>query len=298
MIRTGANRVALVGGERVRQHLPEAHDDKDRLFHTGALARLAHHPGVEVDADGNWSFLKHVTYRVQAYQSCVGWDLAQKVELCDKVDCETPEAKDAGREPLPFTSPLYNYDGSRLLGEKNIVRKPDEGLLEDWGCSCRYAMMSARDNGMVRETAWSEQEHGANDIPPADIFQRAGVARLKDFYRIPDGPTAKSIGAPLPTEQIDAAALRGFPPGGCMIVDEKYGEIGRELYSSPGGKVQGGHAQTLAAKRRIRGRVAYGAISTWGTDVGDAGIFWIDAEFINRFWYDLWVVRAVPKEIV
>lgn len=293
MMLTGANRVALVGGERVRLHLPEEHDDRDRLFHTGAMATLPHHPGVKVDAEGNWSFLEHVTFRVQAYSSCVGWDLAQQVELADKIDASV-----TGRAPLPFTAPLFNYDGSRLLGEKNLVRKPGEGLLQDWGCSCRYARMSARDNGMVREDAWSEQEHDANEIPPADIFQRAGVARLKDFYRIPDGPTAKSIGAPPPTEQIDAAALRGHPPGGCMIVDEKYGEIGRELYSSPGGKVQGGHAQTLVAKQRIRGRVAYGALSTWGTDVGDGGIFWIDAEFINRFWYDIWATRAVPKEIV
>lgn len=290
---TGANRVAIVGGTRVRLHLPEEHDSRDRLFHDGPLAGLALHDGVGVDAEGNWSLLEHVTFRVQAYSSCVGWDLAQQVEICDKVD-----AAKTGRKPLPFTSPLFNYDGARLLGEKNLTRKPGDPLLQDWGCSCRYARMSARDNGMVREDAWSEQEHGADEIPPADIFQRAGVARLKDFYRIPDGPTAKQIGAPLPTEQIDAAALRGFPPGGCMIVDEKYGDIGHEIYSSPGGKVMGGHAQTIVAKQRIRGRVAYGALSTWGTDVGDNGIFWIDAEFINRHWYDIWVTRHVPEEIV
>jgi hypothetical protein len=284
----GANRIQPFQGSWARVHGPELPDPRDLLFTEGKIAGFR-----PILPDGSISWLDLVTYRVQRYSSCVGWDLAQKCELASLIAFSlSPEF---APKPIDFPSPLFNYTRARLLGEKDLPRKDGDPLLVDWGSGCRWAMKAVRDTGLVTEAAWPESPETINRVPSADLFENGVVCTVEAFYRIPDGKTCLERRLPSPSAQIHDAMQRGYPPGGCMIVDEKYAGIGKATYGLPGGKILGGHCQTVVA-HDVPGK-RFGVLSTWGRDVGDEGIFWVSEDFVNHEWYDIWVVQSAPGEI-
>jgi hypothetical protein len=291
----GANRIEPRFGSIARVHGPELLDTRDKLFATSPLMGAP-----LVTTTSSMSFLEHVTYRVQKYASCVGWDLSQKIELWSLLTWASQVRDETGKilveSPIGFPSPLYNYTRARLLGEKDLPRKDGDPLLTDWGSGCRFAMKAVSETGLVLEGAWPESPETINRVPPADLFEDGAVATVDAYYRIPDGRVCKELGLPPPSVQIRDAMRRGYPPGCCMIVDQRYTEIGKATYDAPGGEIGGGHCQTIVVSDDER--KALGLLSTWGRDVGDAGIFWVSDDYADKYFNDMWVVKSAPGLVV
>ncbi len=225
---------------------------------------------------GSISWIDHIDkVRTQQAATCIGYLVATTTFLAASI---------AGH-PIAFPSPLYIYTRARLLGDP--PKMPNEPLLTDWGCGARFAMKAIRDTGLVAEDRWPEIPENINAIPPADVWQEGECATVQSFYLIESDENA--------SPQIVEALRRGYCPGVCMTVDEKYVDLGEGTYDSPGGKVLGGHGQVIVAWDEPGRR--FGLLNSWGPDVGDGGIFWVTERFMNTSTNGKWVVQHAPAEV-
>lgn len=181
-------------------------------------------------------------------------------------------------------SPLVPYTQARLLGEQHIIRTPDEPRLVDWGCGVRWGMKGIRDVGLVPEDLWPETEANLNAVPDLASFKAGESATIKSFHRISDDGQASA--------EIIAAGRRGYAPIVCMMVDQKFVDIGREVYDGPGGDQLGGHALVVVAYSAVLGAFAFD--NWWGDDFGDEGFVWISEAVVNSLTYDKWVIESAP----
>lgn len=297
-IRLGANGVVLLAPEARteeewfrKEHGPAPIDPRDRMFAGSPITRagVLAAPSLAGIIDFAAPFW---TPRIQRAQDCVGYDLAQDVEVELKIEAR------AGLRPADsvfFPSPLLIYTCARLDGERDLARQPGDPLLVDWGSNCRWARRAAKETGLVPEALWEESPERINMVPKGHVWQEGACLSLRAFYRIHNGDEAKRLGEPPPSAQIVAAMMRGKVVGFCMVVDEKYVAIGKATYDSPGGAVIGGHAQSILIADTKSRRV--GVASTWGTQFGDDGIFWISFDFIDAYASDMWVTEHGPIEV-
>ncbi|HVJ94875.1 MAG TPA: C1 family peptidase [Labilithrix sp.] len=253
---------------RLLGYIPDAPDDRDRRF--GASPILASPP---LTGAASYDYRHLDSPRVQLGNSCVGQSIAAAAYLAMRI---------AGT-PITFPSALLPYTGARLIGDP--PKLPGEAKLSDWGCSPRYAMLFAREHGMVAEERWRESSDTINAVPPLDVWQEGECAQLESFYRIPDGAGS--------SDAIREALRRGYCPFFGMQIDERYDQIGSRVYDAPGGKQRGGHCQVLVGWIDVLG--AFVVRNSWGRGFGDEGYAYVSASFIDHYSTDKWVIRALPE---
>lgn len=251
-------------------------DDADWLFHEGKIAGFK---PIFPDGSIDWSPLHR--FGVQAFQSCVAWDLCQKVYLTSMLHDPTP---------IVFPSPLYTYQRTVRVGRE------DRSFVDE-GSSCRLAMKVSRDTGFVPDTDWPEDPERLFEVPPAHLYQDGVLATLEAFYRIPDGPMTLARGMPKPSVQIDASMRRGYPVGCVLEVNQAFAELGKKTWTGPiiDGTPAGYHAQTIIARDKPGRR--FGLASTWGAELGDDGIFWISDDALDEYAAEFWVVQHAPGDL-
>lgn len=188
----------------------------------------------------------------------------------------------------PIMSPSRNflYAVARLLGEPPVLGQP---RLIDHGCGLRFMFrgMSKEGWGLIPEAYWPETIETVNRVPPDDLFRAGEGATIGAYYRIPDGSGA--------ADQIRAALKLGHFPVFAMTVDDKWAQIERGVWDSPGGKSIGGHAMLFCAYSKQLD--AFLVMNSWGLDFGDAGFAWLSARAAERYIFDCWVVQVTPEKI-
>ena len=133
-------------------------DNADWLFHEGKLAGFR-----PILPEGTIDWRPIHRFGVQAFNSCVAWDLCQKVYLCSQLHDPTP---------IPFPSPLFVY--------QRTVRTMNKGKpFVDNGSSCRIAMKVSRDTGFVPDSAWPEDPARLFEVPPGDLYQDGSLCTLE-----------------------------------------------------------------------------------------------------------------------
>ena len=249
-------------------YIPDAQDARDWRFAESKILSAAPLTGAD-----SYDYRAYDIEKVQLAGSCVGHSVAAAAYLAMAI----------ARMPIAFPSALLPYTGARLIGDP--PKQPGEPKLTDWGCGPRFAMLFSREHGLVAEARWPETPANINAVPPLDVWQEGECAQLIAFERIPDGDGA--------ADAMKAAGRRGHCPWFGMIVDEKFDQIGREVYASPGGKQRGGHAMVVVGYSAILD--AFLVRNTWGRNFADGGYVWIAASFMNRHTFDKWVVTAAPE---
>lgn len=209
----------------------------------------------------------------QRFSSCVGHSVRRASMLCAAL---------VQGVTISSVSPLAPYTIARLLGDP--PKKPGEPRLTDWGCGVRYALNGSHELGLPPEELWPETDENVNAVPDAGSFKAGERIRIESFHRIADGPSASA--------EMKAAGRRLRAPIVCMVVDQKFADIGKGVYDGPGGERLGGHAMVCVAySEALR---AFCLDNWWSTDVGDDGYFWISEDVMNARTYDKWVIDAVP----
>lgn len=276
-VRCGANRVEYVDGVLTRVHEPERADPADQPWHSSAL-RAGTEPITGADS---WDWTPNVTHRlIQQAESCVGHATRASIML---------NATIIGKQSdVPSVSALMPYTGSRLYDAKGVPRGPTDPILLDWGCTVRYSIKASRDMGVVREEIWPEDADKINVVPDLNAFERAEGVQVKGFNRL-----SQQTDVTLP--ELKEAGKRGLCPIACMVVDDKFRNIGKEVLTGNGGAVLGGHAMVVIGYSAIL--KAFKMLNWWGPDLGDDGYWWIAEEFAQRVFYDIWAVELLTTEI-
>lgn len=272
MILCGANRIEMIDGAPTRVHEPEDVDPRDLRW---AASELLTGSAVLTGAD-SWDHRSYITDRlVQGASSCVGHSVRRATMQCAAV---------IQHDTLSSRSALFPYTLARLFGEMHISRLLGAPRLNDWGCGVRWALKGVRDLGLPHESAWRETPENINAVPDFAALRAGESSIVQSFHRVDDGPSKSA--------ELRAAGRRGFDPIVCLVVDQKFVEIGREVYDGPGGVVLGGHAMVAVGYSAILRAFCFD--NWWGTDVGDDGYFWISEDVINARSYDTYVVESAP----
>lgn len=246
-------------------HVPGPPSDRDWRFDDSPI--LAYRP-VSTKPTLDWRGYDHPM--VQLFGSCVGQSIVAASFLAMAI---------AGT-PIAFPAPLLPYAGSRIL-----ARASRETALGDGGCQARLAMQWCRDKGLVVEERWPETSENVNAVPPEDVWAEGACATLEAYYLIASGP-----GAP---DAVRAALARGYCPIFAMVVDAKYEQLGGGVYDGPGGRVLGGHMQTIVGWSDAA--QAFIVRNTWGKGYGDDGYFLVSEAFMARFATEIYVIQAAPE---
>lgn len=200
--------------------------------------------------------------RLQIAQDCVGhgvstlaWVLARSLGVS-----------------LPFDdvpSVLHLYAGAQL------VLRPRQPLVDEGSVlSCMFR--AGAEDGLVAEKDWPEIPENVNVVPPDDIWRKAERVVITGARRLSDG--ANSI------PEMKAALRRRRPTTICMRVDERFAEIGPEIYMGPGGRVIGSHCMVACGYVSIIR--SFIVRNSWGTDFGDLGYALVHEDVVARLSYE------------
>lgn len=271
----GCNRVERsdLTGEICVRHEPEPVDTRDFRWSQAEIL-TGTMPVVGSESYDLREHPRYITARLrQHFSSCVGHSVRRAAMLCAAL---------VQGVMIPSVSPLAPYTFARLLGDP--PKKAGEPRLADWGCGPRWAMNGIQELGLAPEELWPETDENINAVPDLASLKAGESARIDSFHRIADGTSAAA--------EMKAAGRRLRAPLVCMVVDQKFADIGKVVYDGPGGEIKGGHAMVCVAySEALR---AFCLDNWWGPDFGDDGYVWISEDVMNARTYDKWVVDAVP----
>lgn len=178
-------------------------------------------------------------------------------------------------EPAPLASILAMYADAQLRA------RPKEPLV-DQGCGLAQMFQGLKDVGFVLERDWPEIPENVNVIPPDDLQRDAEHRIVTSYHAIADGART--------SEELKAALQRRRTSTVCFMVDEKFANIGADVYDIPGGRVIGSHAQLVTGYSSTL--KAFKIRGSWGLDFGDLGYSWVSERFMNLHTYEKFVVDA------
>lgn len=243
--------------------VPDAPDARDLHFDDSPILGTS-----PIGVGDSFDYRASDTRRVQLFPSCVGHAVAGSSALCMAI---------AGY-PIDFPSPAWIWSGSRLRGRPKFPLRIE-------GCSIRNAFLHASEWGLIAESRWPESDATATAVPPLDTWREGECAKLEAYYRIPDGAGK--------ADRIRAALARGRCPVFGMFVDEAFEQLGSSIYRAPAGSSRGGHAMVIVGYSAVLD--AFLVRNTWGSGWGDDGYGWLDASFVERSTFDVWVVEIAPE---
>lgn len=188
--------------------------------------------------------------------------------------------------PIKKPSVAFLYSVARLIGDP--PRRPGEPRLTDWGSGLRFMFEGMGRWGLIAEERWQEWFENINTVPPDDCWREGENATIEAYYRIPDGPSA--------SDGVLAALQRGYFPVFAMLVDERWSQIGREVWDEPGGKALGWHAMVVVGYSATLD--AFLVMNSWGRDFGfDGGFAWLSRRAMNERTVDKWVIDCLPGAV-
>jgi len=176
------------------------------------------------------------------------------------------------RIALPFPgepSVLHLYGNARLRARP---REP----LRDEGSILAFMFEGAAEDGLVAEKDWPETVENIDAIPPDDVWRTAERAVLTGARKLSDG--AGSV------PELIAALRRRRPSTICMRVDERFGGIGADVYTSPGGLIVGSHCMLVVGY--ISSVRAFIIRNSWGESFGDLGYALVHEDIVARLSYE------------
>jgi hypothetical protein len=155
----------------------------------------------------------------------------------------------------------------------------------DEGVAPRSGIKALAKWGVCREELWPYHPDNWNVKPSEEAFKDALNHRISNYYRV-EG-----------LRNMRYALYRGFPVGTGMMIfpSTEQGMI------SPGGMVpmpsqaeigQGANGGHWVVDIYYNDPIdLFGFANSWGTSVGDRGLFYLKEEFVENFVWDCWVVE-------
>lgn len=230
------------------------------------------------------------TWRTQRLQDCCAVTLAQQVQ----------DLAVLRGHQLPLIGPRFTYEEAVLLKHFPEENKP----LADEGSNYRYNLLAARDRGLVRDALWPEPGDAEGSAPPfgalspLHIRQAARQNLLKGgFARIEHGQGRTTRDRLIRTLKLAAAGLLALPSLRYPIYQNFQSHGARDrVYGTLEGPLIGWHMSQFCGYDQTRR--AFLVFSSWGQDMADNGVFYIDENLLLAFSTEYWTLFETPTEIL
>lgn len=171
-------------------------------------------------------------------------------------------------------SRLFIYYNERLI----------EGTVsQDAGAMIRDGAKVLHNKGVCSETTWPYDISAFAQMPSEAAYTEALNTLAVKYARVGRGGMRLTLANGVPF-------VVGF-----TVYDNFY-QIGDDgMMPMPSGSVVGGHAVLVCGYSTINGKLYYRVRNSWGTSWGNAGYFWMPAEYLTntRLSSDFWAITTV-----